>query len=78
MPLTGANGDKRYVFLVNICAFYSAVASNQRSLTPVIRRYFFSDAARGLIMFWHDFGRGGGARAIVMFVVGGAEGVVSI
>jgi hypothetical protein len=29
-------------------------------------------------MFWHDFGRGGGARAIVMYVVGGAEGVVSI
>ncbi len=29
-------------------------------------------------MFWHDFGRGGGARTIVMFVVGGAEGVVSI
>ena len=29
-------------------------------------------------MFWHDFRQGGGARAIVMFVVGGAEGMVSI
>ena len=39
MPLTGAHGDKRYVFLVNTCAFYSSVASNQRALTPAIRRY---------------------------------------
>jgi len=37
IPLTGANGDKRYVFLVNTCAFYSSVALNQRTLTPAIR-----------------------------------------
>ena len=41
MPLTDAHGDKRYVFLVNTCAFYLAVASNQRALTPAIRRYIF-------------------------------------
>jgi len=41
MPLTGAHGDKRYVFFVNTCAFYSAVASNQRALTPAICRYIF-------------------------------------
>ena len=41
MPLTGAHRDKRYVFLVNTCAFYLAVASNQRALTPAIRRYIF-------------------------------------
>jgi len=41
MPLTGTHGDKRYVFLVNTCAFYLAVASNQRALTPAIRRYIF-------------------------------------
>ena len=77
--LTGAHGDKRYVFLVNTCAFYVAAASKRRALlTPANRRIFFADAARGLIMFWHDFGRGGGARAIVMFVIGGMEGMVSI
>ncbi len=41
MPLTGAHWDKRYVFLVNTCAFFLAVASNQRALTPAIRRYIF-------------------------------------
>jgi len=41
MPLTDAHEDKRYVFLVNTCAFYLAVASNQRALTPAIRRYIF-------------------------------------
>ena len=41
MPLSDAHGDKRYVFLVNTCAFYFAVASNQRALTPAIRRYIF-------------------------------------
>ena len=41
MPLTDAHGDKRYVFLVNTCVFYLAVASNQRALTPAIRRYIF-------------------------------------
>jgi hypothetical protein len=41
MPLTGVHGDKRYVFLVNTCAFYLSVASNQHALTPAIRRYIF-------------------------------------
>jgi len=40
MPLTGAHWDKRYVFLVNTC-FFLAIASNQRALTPAIRRYIF-------------------------------------
>ena len=41
MPLTDAHGDKRYVFLVNTCAFYLAVVSNQRAMTPAIRQYIF-------------------------------------
>jgi hypothetical protein len=40
-PLTGVHRDKRYVFLLNTCAFFPAVASNQRALTPAIRRYIF-------------------------------------
>ena len=35
-----ARGQK-VCFLVNTCAFYSAVASNQHALTPSIRRYIF-------------------------------------
>lgn len=40
-PLTSVHWDKRYVFLLNTCAFFSAVASNQRALTLAIRRYIF-------------------------------------
>ena len=73
MPLTGAHGDKRYVFLVNTCAFYSSVASNQRALTPAIRRYIIcwcrSRPHHVLAWFWTK----GGGGAIVMVVVGGTE-----
>jgi hypothetical protein len=32
---------QKVCFLVNTCAFYSAVASNQHALTPAIRQYIF-------------------------------------
>ncbi len=40
-PRTGALADKRYVFGVKIHVFLLFAASNQRALTPAIRRYFF-------------------------------------
>jgi len=40
-PLTGMHWDKRYVFLVNTCVFFLAVALNQCALTPGIRRHIF-------------------------------------
>ena len=63
--------------------FFALLAKNTldivcSSLESNTADIFFADASQVLIMFWHDFGRGGGARAIVMFFVGGAEGVVSI
>jgi hypothetical protein len=72
MPLTGAHWDKRYVFLVNTCAFFWPLHRINAHWPQLSADIFFADAARGLIMFWHDFGRGGGG-AIVMVVVGGAE-----
>ena len=69
MPLTGAHRDKRYVFLVNTCAFYLAVASNQRALTPAIRRYIFCRCRLSPhhVLAWF---RTRGGSAIVMIVVG--------
>jgi hypothetical protein len=65
-------GQKECFFREYLCFLFSHCVESTRT-DP-----FFADAARGLIMFWHDFEQGGGARAIVMFVVGSAEGVVSI
>jgi hypothetical protein len=36
----GQGVDKRYVFFVNTCPFFLAIASDQRALTPAIRRFF--------------------------------------
>ena len=35
--LIRVHADKRCVFKMNICAFLSLVASNQRALTPAVR-----------------------------------------
>jgi hypothetical protein len=50
----GQGVDKRFVFFVNTCPFFLAVASDQRALTPAIRRFFFADASQIIIMFLHD------------------------
>jgi len=45
--------------MINLRAFLSAVASNQRALTPAVCQYFFANVSPFLIMFWHDFGQKG-------------------
>ena len=58
---------------MDICAFLSLFVSNQCALTPAVRAIFFADAAHVLVMFWHDFGRGGerhGHHVYVRSVVG--------
>jgi hypothetical protein len=50
----GQGMDKRYIFFVNTCPLSLAVASDQRALTPAIRRFFFAGASQIIIMFWHD------------------------
>jgi len=52
-----ALGQKVCFFSEYMC-FFLAVASNQRALTPDIRRYIFRQCRPVLIMFWYDFGRG--------------------
>ncbi len=44
---------------------FLAVALIQSALTPAIHRYFFANVPQVLIMFWHDFGWGGGGGVIV-------------
>jgi hypothetical protein len=73
--LNGELADKRYVFQVNICAFLLAVASNQCALIPAVRRYIFAYASPVLVMFWHDFGQGGGAM-VTMFPRGAWRGTI--
>ncbi len=51
---------QKVCFLVNTCAFYSSVARINSHWPQLSADIFFTDAAWGLIMFWHDFGRGGG------------------
>ena len=74
MPLTGAHGDKRYVFLVNTCAFYSSIASNQTCTDPSYPPiYFLLMPLEASSCFGMILDEGGGGGAIVMVVVGGAE-----
>ena len=58
MPLTGAHWDKRYVFLVNTCAFFWPLHRINAHWPQLSADIFFADAARVLIKFWHDFGQG--------------------
>jgi hypothetical protein len=62
-PPTGVHGDKRYVFLLNTCAFFSAVASNQRALTIAICRYNFCRCRLSPhhVLAWFPTRGGGGA-----------------
>ena len=71
-PLTGMHGDKRYVSLVNTCAFFLAVASNQCALTPAIRRCIFCQCRLSPhhVLAW--FRMRGGKRHC-QIVIGGAE-----
>ncbi len=57
-PLTGAHWDRRYVFLVNTCAFFWPLHRINAHWPQLSADLFFAGAARVLIMFWHDFGRG--------------------
>jgi hypothetical protein len=77
MPLTGAHGDKRYVFLVNTCAFYSSVASNQRALTPAIRRYIirWCRSRPHHVLAWFRT-RGGGAPLSWLSLAARRPGIV--
>ena len=80
-PLTGADRNKRCVYLVNTpCAFFWPLRRINAHWPQLSADIFFADAARVLIMFWHDFGRGGGGAGgtIVMVVVGGKEGMVGL
>ena len=75
MPLTGTHGDKRYVFLVNtsLVPFFWPLRRINAHWPQLSADMFFADATWVLVMFWHDFGRGGGSAIVVMVVVGGAE-----
>ncbi len=55
-----------------------AVMSKQCALTPAIHQYFFADASQVFIMFWHDFGQGGGSTIFAMFIHKGRLHVVSV
>ncbi len=54
----GVLASEKVSFVVNYRVFYLAVVSNRCALTPAVRQ--FAGAPHVLIMFWHDFGRGGG------------------
>jgi hypothetical protein len=56
----GALASEKVSFVVNYRVFYLAVVSDRCALTPAVRQYFFRQCPPCLIMFWHDFGRGGG------------------
>jgi hypothetical protein len=73
-PLTGAHWDKRYVFLVNTCAFFGPLHRINVHWPQLSANIFFASAAQsssccGMIS---DEGSGG---TIVMVFVGGEDGM---
>ncbi len=57
-------GEFLKIYLVIFCA----AASKRRAITPSIRQYLICDVAGELILFWPDFGQGGGAIVTMLSV----------
>ena len=78
MPLTGAHGDKRYVFFREyLCFLFSHCVESTRTDPSYLPIYFLLMPLKASSCFGMISDEGGGS-AIVMVVVGGAEGMVSI
>ena len=58
----GRECSQKVCFSSESMCFYILCCIKSMSLTPLLANICFTNATHVLIMFWHDFGRGGGAR----------------